>query len=304
VQRTDGMRSTNSLRSFARLWDWFWFTPATNLSLQRVCRAFAILTAALFVVDLFWVPQWLSEDGWFGINAGRYLIGDGRPDTGSQYRWSILYLIDLPWVAYGVCIVGLLASLLLFFGLAGRWASLIAWACLMMIHQRAPWLTVPGEVLSIAGLAYLSIHPGRTSLFGKPATVQELESKQSVLANVSLRCLQIHWLLWVGLSLANMLQHSTWWDGSALEVLGQQGTSWFGKLPSGSWTSQIVSFLFILLHVASAACLSHRPLRSMGAFLTFLLGTSYVLLSADWTLGLAAVCYALAFVPYSEPEKI
>lgn len=298
------MRLPNSLRGLLRTWDRFWFTPATKLSLHRVCRAFAILTAILLVSDIFWVPQWLSDDGWYGINAGRYFIGDGRPDTGSQYRWSILYLLGLPWVSQGICVVGAIASVLLFFGLAGRWASLIAWACLMMIHHRAPWLSVPGEVLSIAGLAYLSLDSGRSTAFWKPAKAQELERTQSVLANISLRCLQIHWFLWVGLSLANMLQNSTWWDGSALEVLGQQGTSWFGKLPLGSWTSQIVGFLVILLHVASAVCLSNRSLRSLGVLLTFLLGTSYVLLTADWILGLAAVCYALAFVPYSEPEKI
>lgn len=298
------MSLKNSLRNPVRIWDAFWFTPASKLSLHRVCQAFAILATALLVTDLFWVDEWLADDGWFGIKAGRYFIGEGMSDTGSQYRWSILLWMDGPWIANGICLIGILASVLLFLGIAGRWAPMLAWICMMMIHHRAPWLSLSSEVLATAGLAYLSIDAGRASGFWKPASFQGPTQVKSIGANVALRCLQVHWILWVTMSLASMLQHSVWWNGTALEMLGEQGVSWFGRLPSGSTTGQILSVLVLMLHLAVVICLCNRLLRGVGIILTFLLGICYVLLTGDWTLGLAAVCYAMAFVPYSNPEKI
>jgi hypothetical protein len=263
-------------------------------------------------MSVAWVPQWLSADGWFGLDAGYYLIGDGRPDTGSQYRWSILYLLTNSSAAAAVCVAGFAASVLLFFGIGGRVTPLAAWVCLLMIYHRAPWLMLSAEVLALAGLLYLAIAPGSWRWFPKRLRQAsdltehggEKLGQPSVLANVSLRCLQTHWILWLGLSLASMLQQTVWWDGTAVALLSEQGSGWMGKLSRAGLASQIAGLIVIVLHAASLICLVNRKLRALGVLLTFMLGLAYVLVAGDWSLGTVACCYAAAFLPYIASEKI
>ncbi|MFM8572240.1 MAG: hypothetical protein ACKOAU_11640, partial [Pirellula sp.] len=160
MQRTQVSQFLESLSQLPKAWNDFWFSAIPPERTTRVRQVFAVPSAILFAMSVAWVPQWLSADGWFGLDAGYYLIGDGRPDTGSQYRWSILYLLTSSSVAAAVCVAGLAASGLMFFGIGGRAAPLLAWICLLMIHHRAPWLTLPAEVLGLAGLLYLAIAPG------------------------------------------------------------------------------------------------------------------------------------------------
>jgi hypothetical protein len=101
-----------------------------------------------------------------------------------------------------------------------------------------------------------------------------------------------------------MLQQTSWWDGTAIGILSEQGNTWLGKLTRTGWTSQILGFLTILLHVASGFCLCNRKLRGLGILLTAMLGIGYVLLTREALLGLTACCYAMAFVPYNGTDKI
>jgi hypothetical protein len=265
--------------------------------MDRVRQFFALTIAFQFVSYLFWVPQWLSGDGWLGSQAGRYLIGQGMPDTGSQYRWSILYLLTSPLAGQAVCVIGFLASVLMFLGIGHRIAPILAWVCMMMVHHRAPWLTMPSEILMSAGLFYLAIEPGESLLLKR--SHKESADRYSVLANIALRCLQIHWVLWVGLSLASMLQQSVWWNGEATGLLSEQGSGWFGKVSRSAELGQCIGLAFLMLHALSLVCLCNRRFRSLGVVFTILLGIGYILLTGDMLLGLIAGAYALAFVPES-----
>jgi hypothetical protein len=265
--------------------------------MDRVRQLFALVIAFQFVFYLFWVPQWLSGDGWLGSQAGRYLIGQGMPDTGSQYRWSILYWLTSPLAGQAVCVIGFLASVLMFLGIGHRGAPILAWVCMMMVHHRAPWLTMPSEVLMSAGLFYLAMEPGASLL--QKRSHKESADRYSVLANIGLRCLQIHWLLWVGLSLASMLQQPVWWNGEAIGLLSEQGSGWFGKVSRNAELGQCIGLAFLMLHALSLVCLCNRGLRSLGVVFTILLGMGYILLTGDLLLGLIAGAYALAFVPGS-----
>lgn len=302
MQRTFTKSLMKSLSDAPWAWMRFWFHPIPRSSVNPVRQLLSVLVGLLFLSSMFWVPDWLSAEGWLGLDAGKYFIGDGMPGTGSDYRWSVLYRWSAPWVATGICVVGLVASVLLFIGVAGRWAALGAWACLMMIHHRAPWLTLPSEVLASAALLYLAIDPG--SFVRVKQTEAVNEESLSVLANLALRCMQVHWILWSGLSLASMFQQTPWWDGTALPILSEQGSGWLGKIPRGGYTGQILGFLVVFLQATSLLCLCNRSLRGLGILLTILLGISYFVLAGDWLMGLAISSYSLAFLPYVEPEKI
>jgi hypothetical protein len=297
VERTEPASFAHGLKQLPETWNEFWFSPVTLGTMDRVRQLFGLTIAFQFVSYLFWVPQWLSGDGWLGSQAGRYLIGQGMPDTGSQYRWSILYWLTSPMAGQAVCVIGFLASVLMFLGIGHRSAPILAWACMMMVHHRAPWLTMPSELLMSAALFYLAIEPGASLLLKR--SHKESADRCSVLANIALRCLQIHWVLWVGLSLASMLQQPVWWNGEALGLLSEQGSGWFGKVSRSSELGQCIGLAFLMLHPLSMLCLCNRRFRSLGVLFTILLGMGYILLTGDLLLGLIAGAYALAFVPES-----
>jgi hypothetical protein len=297
VERTELASFAHGLKQLPETWNEFWFSPVTLGTMDRVRQLFALAIAFQFVFYLFWVPQWLSGDGWLGSQAGRYLIGQGMPDTGSQYRWSILYWLTSPLAGQAVCVIGFLASVLMFLGIGHRGAPILAWVCMMMVHHRAPWLTMPSELLMSAALFYLAIEPGASLL--RKRSHKESADRCSVLANIALRCLQIHWVLWVGLSLASMLQQPVWWNGEALGLLSEQGSGWFGKVSRSSELGQCIGLAFLMLHPLSLLCLCNRRFRSLGVLFTILLGMGYILLTGDLLLGLIAGAYALAFVPES-----
>lgn len=297
MERTEPASFAQGLKQLPGTWNEFWFSPVSLASMSWVRQLFALSIAFQFVSYFFWVPQWLSGDGWLGSQAGRYLIGQGMPDTGSQYRWSILYFLTSPLAGQAVCVIGFLASVLMFLGLGHRIAPILAWACMMMVHHRAPWLTMPSEILMSAGLFYLAIEPGG-SLLPKPS-LKGSADRYSVLANIALRCLQIHWILWVGLSLASMLQQPVWWTGEAIGLLSEQGSGWLGKITRDAGLGQCISLVFLMLHALSLVCLCNRRLRSLGVVFTILLGMGYIFLTGDLLLGLIAGAYAMAFVPES-----
>lgn len=297
MERTEPASFAHGLKQLPETWNEFWFSPVTLGTMDRVRQLFGLTIAFQFVFYLFWVPQWLSGDGWLGSQAGRYLIGQGMPDTGSQYRWSILYWLTSPLAGQAVCVIGFLASVLMFLGIGHRGAPILAWVCMMMVHHRAPWLTMPSEVLMSAGLFYLALEPGASLLLNR--SNKESADRYSVLANIGLRCLQIHWLLWVGLSLASMLQQPVWWNGEAIGLLSEQGSGWFGKVSRSAELGQCIGLAFLILHPLSLVCLCNRRFRSLGVLFTILLGMGYILLTGDLLLGLIAGAYALAFVPES-----
>ena len=297
MERTEPASFAHGLKQLPETWNEFWFSPVTLGTMDRVRQLFGLTIAFQFVSYLFWVPQWLSGDGWLGSQAGRYLIGQGMPDTGSQYRWSILYWLTSPLAGQAVCVIGFLASVLMFLGIGHRSAPILAWACMMMVHHRAPWLTMPSELLMSAALFYLAIEPGASLLLKR--SHKESADRCSVLANIALRCLQIHWVLWVGLSLASMLQQPVWWNGEALGLLSEQGCGLFGTVSRSSELGQCIGLAFLMLHPLSLLCLCNRRFRSLGVLFTILLGMGYILLTGDLLLGLIAGAYALAFVPES-----
>jgi hypothetical protein len=148
-----------------------------------------------------------------------------------------------------------------------------------------------------AGLFYLAMEPGASLL--QKRSHKESADRYSVLANIALRCLQIHWVLWVGLSLASMLQQPVWWNGEAIGLLSEQGSGWFGKVSRSAELGQCIGLAFLILHALSLVCLCNRRFRSLGVIFTILLGMGYILLTGDLLLGLIAGAYALAFVPES-----
>jgi hypothetical protein len=292
-------------RGLVQGWNAYWFTPRSSKINGWVRIALGMVMTVQFVLHFGWVPNWLTSDGWLDRSVGLYLIGDGMEGTGSDYRWSLLYGWGNAAVAWAICLVGLLSSLGMVVGIGGRWIVLCVWGCVMMIHQRAPWLTLPAETLQSAALLYLAIAPGvgmRLGTKGVKAANHENEQGKSVLANVGLRCLQVHWILWLFLSTANMLQQEAWWTGQAVGVLSEQGAGLLGLVPRESQWGQVYSLGILGSQLATALFLVNPGTWRFAVLSTILLGTLLVLVAGQWILAAMGLVFLVAFLGNAGPS--
>lgn len=305
MNRSDMPWTLDFYRSLVQGWNAYWFTPRSSKINRWVRIALGMVMTVQFVLHLGWVPSWLTSSGWLDKSTGLYLVGDGMEGTGSDYRWSLLYGWGNAAVAWAICLVGLLSSLAMVLGIGGRWIVLMVWGCVMMIHHRAPWLTLPAETLQSAALLYLAIAPGVGMWLGAKgvkAAKNEHEQGASLLANIALRCLQTHWILWLVLSTANMLQQEVWWTGQAVGVLSEQGAGLLGFVPRASEWGQIFSLGILGSQMATALFLVNPVTWRFAVLSTILLGALLVLVGGQWILAAMGFVFLVAFLGNAGPS--
>lgn len=283
-----------SAKNFPSQWDQFWFAPASTAWIARVRVAVAFVAVIQFLVDGFWVPSWLAGDGWFDLETGRYFIGEGISETGSAYRWSLLFPFPSSWFALLVVVVGGLASLATMLGVGARLSPLIAWACLLTIHHRAPWLTTPAEMLLAAGLIYLVIDPGRTAWDWRPT---RHDQRIRVSANLSVRCIQVHGLVWLCFSIASMLQQQVWWNGTAVSMMSRQRGGYWGIIEGASWLGQGATVAILALQCIGLLTLPRTSSAALGYLAMVVLSGLIVVFNGDWMYALAILAMTSAWLP-------
>lgn len=288
-----------SLFQVPAAWDRYWFTAAPSRAVSMLRVAIAFVAVLHFVSFFTWVPQWLSGDGWFDMNMGRFIIGEGEPDRGSVYRWSILFWAPQPWVGFLVCAIGLVSSLAALLGLGARVAPLVAWACMLTIHHRAPWLSMPGEILLTASLFYLIIDPGRTQWTLRPGLD---DAKERITANLALRCSQIHLLIWLMFSWISMLQYAVWWNGSAVSLLSRQIESWYGQIPENSQFGQASTLAILSLQIGAIFFLMHRSLAAVGLICLIGFAGTVAIFAGDWLYALTLIAMGTSFLIATWPR--
>ncbi len=288
-----------SAREFVRAWSAFWFAPSSprNLGVMRIL--IGAIAAIHFAAFLSWVPNWLTQDGWYDRPSSLYFIGDGIPGTGSRYRWSILYYWDTAFAATLLCLVGLASSLLTSAGILSRLAPLISWLCFAMISHRAPWLVMPSELLISAFMLYMVVDQARTSWSFRPAVSDGTERGTTTLVA---RMIQVHFVIWLWFMLVNMLQYTHWLNGTALTMLRelQPNSGLFGSLTDSM--SQWLTHGVILLVIISIMAFSNGRLRIAGFVAMILYGFLQYTIVSDWLYALTLITMGSCFLltPQSE----
>ncbi len=311
LDRSDKPWTLEFYRNIARTWDTFWFSATSNSINTTVRIALGLVMCLQFLLHCLWVPDWLTGKGWLNESVGHYLIGQGMEGTGSEYRWSLLYGWNSSGVAWGICLVGLVASALMVIGFGGRVVVLLVWGAVVMIHQRSPWLTLPAEMLQIAALLYLAIEPGM-SWFGSSqvgrggigigSQKESSASEYRVLSNLAMRCMQVHWILWLVMAATSMLQQVAWWNGTAAAVLSEQGAGLMGVLTRSSLWGQLATMGLLAVHFSTAIFLVNRRSWGFAVLSSALLAIGLVVIAGDWMMGGMVIVFLLAFQGNSKSE--
>jgi hypothetical protein len=206
---------------FGRAWNEFWFRPAdpTLVSLLRIGVGLtALLHLASYSRDLV---RWFGPDGLLPTETVNALLGGG-----GHLHPSYLSAVSSPSALWTLHVCGLIASLLLTVGLLSRTSAVVTALATLAIANRAPVICGQVEPALIFMLLYLAVAPAgakysldsllRPALLSSSLAGLVHRDEPSILANLSLRLMQVHlaaFYLMMGLA---KTYGDAWWDGAAV----------------------------------------------------------------------------------------
>jgi hypothetical protein len=256
-------------RALESIWADYWFSPLNSKMVQVTRTMVGAISLLLFISYGLIGNKWFTDQGWFDSSAGLFLVGNGVPDTGADFRMTPFY--EHSNLVVPVAIVGMVASLAILSGRFATIAALVAFVCLIFFHHRAPMLVTKSEPLVSAFLIYLALVP--SSLY---------RSERGYLTTVGIRLIQIHFTIWIGFSLSIMLANEGWWTGESVRRLleDRQGivpTSWGTPL-----FAECLSSVVLISQVVFLACVARPSWRYFGFWAMLVFAMSVLIVTSDW----------------------
>ncbi|UUO08332.1 HTTM domain-containing protein [Blastopirellula sp. J2-11] len=197
-------------------WNRFWFTPTdpATLGLIRILAG-----AMIFYTHLVWS---LDLDGFLG--AGGRMSHDlaNRMQGQSPFAWSYLPLVDgSPALLWSAHLVALAILLMFTLGLYTRITGVLSFIITISYAHRVPGALFGLDQINGLLIMYLMLGAAGEAYsldywLKRRRNVRMDGPRQSTVANISIRLIQIHMCiiyLFAGLS---KLGGETWWDGSAM----------------------------------------------------------------------------------------
>jgi hypothetical protein len=205
---------------FGRGWNEFWFSSSdpTLVSLLRIgVGLVALLHLASYSGD---IARWFAADGLLPPETVDALLsGEG---TFHPTYLSVAHSPITLWIFQGC---GLVAALSLTLGLFSRTSAVITALATLAIVNRAPVISGQVEPVLVFMLLYLCIAPAgarfaldtclRPMLSKQPLAILAHKDEPSVLANLSLRLMQVHFAAFYLMMALSKTYGDAWWDGAA-----------------------------------------------------------------------------------------
>lgn len=205
---------------FGRSWNDFWFRASdpTLVSLLRIgVGLVAILHLASYFGDLV---RWFAMDGLLSPETVDALLS-----SGGTFHPTYLAFAQSPTTLWIFHACGFCAALTLTLGLFSRTSAAITALATLAITNRAPVISGQVEPVLIFMLLYLCIAPSgarfaldaclRPRLAGQPFHFFAHKDEPSVLANLSLRLMQVHLAAFYLMMALSKTYGEAWWDGAA-----------------------------------------------------------------------------------------
>lgn len=291
-------------------WNRFWFTPADPLPTSVLRIAVGLLAIAHLVSLTNDLDRWYGPDALLTPAAVTNLLSESGETKNFHYtylgRYTAAEMTYLHWAAIGVAgafTLGLLTPIS---------GALTAAALLAYIH-RVPQVTGHLEPVLVFLVIYLVIgHCGaRLSLdrllFRKkpqPGAPRSASPLEGLAANIGLRLIQVHLVMFYVMMALTKLYGDAWWDGTAIWFLLAQSDSrpvnlsWLrgwgrsGLLLVNFWTLAIVYY-----ELAFPILIWNRFARPLLLVLGLIVWTSLIVATGHLLFGLAMLIASAAFLP-------
>lgn len=283
-------------------WNRFWFTPRepwTLAVLRLLVGLLATYALITFTPDLV---DWFQADGLLTV------------ETVERYRdinrTSFSYLEYLPTRGelLGVHFVGIAITLLFAVGLWTRITSILSLVVMLSYAHRAPMLIGEFDPVLFLLMFYLCLAPCGAvfsvdrwlSSRRKKNSALQPENRESVMATVATRLIQVHFGAVVVMMLLAKLRGEVWWTGEAVwwlssrtesRLIDVSGTLRGNELFYDAWTHAIVLFemLFPVL-------IWNRLARPLLLVTGAVLWTSLGVLSGNLAFAMVLIVASLAYI--------
>lgn len=313
------------IQSIGAQWNRFWFTPreVRTVCLLRLLVGLAAMYYVLsFTTDLV---RWFGPDGLLPIDTVQRLETDplGNANT-SLGRWSFFDFATQPNELWGLHAGSLVVLTCFTVGLFSRITSVLSLVVVLSYLHRAPLLSGQFEAVLTLLMVYLCLAPTGATLSldawwnrrRKPAAPQGESPPAepvSIMANVSLRLIQVHLAalyLLIGLSMLSGTYGSeydpTWWRGEALWWLIARSESRIVDLsflnsPTAMYLVNLWTHVVVALNLAFGILIWNRMARPMLLVLTAISWTALALVTGLVSYCLIMVVAGIAFV---SPQRI
>lgn len=226
------LRNAESPVGFSSRWTDFWFRAADPLpyGLMRIFCGLLFLAWLLPFAGRH--DEFFGMEGWFGREGYLQAMREGGPGTPVPLGWSILYLAEgnpglLSAIYWGS--LGILAAFAA--GVATRITSVLTWVIVVSFTAN-PAISFEGDFLLTILAFYMMVghvlqgflHGGLTPLEMAIGPMSNMPHRMfdrdhppapSVAANMSMRMIQIHFVIIVLATGLHKLQLGRWWAGMA-----------------------------------------------------------------------------------------
>ncbi len=207
------------LADWGTWWDRFWFTPTDPalLGLLRVLvGSMVFYTHAVWTLDL---PKFFGSQALLPPTY-RNLLGDGESAWGlPSMLWSHFDWLPADAWLLPVHLVGLLVVALFTIGLWTRVTSVLTALLVISYVNRTTGAQYGLDQINSFLTLYLAIGPSGDFLSvdaWRAARQGRGVSRESVLANITLRLIQVHMCIVYLFAGLGKLQGDTWWNGQAI----------------------------------------------------------------------------------------
>lgn len=288
-------------KRFGNGWNRFWFLPSDPYTLGVI----RLLTG---LVALYWYATYTPDLLRFFGKSGLLPVASVSLLEGGRFSFSYLnYLSSSTDLAIAHW-VGLAILIAFAIGFATRITSVLALVVVLSYIHRGPMLTAQTEPILSMVMVYLCLGPSGASWsvdcylarrkLGSAATADSPSC--SFAATISLRLIQVHLAMLVGLMALSQLMGETWWQGMGVWWLAARtesrmfDLSWLHdhQFVINFWTHAIVFF-----ELAFVALVWQPLARPLLLALGVLVWTSVAVLTGNVPFALILIIASLAFVP-------
>ena len=283
-------------------WNRFWYLPSDPYTLGVI----RLLTG---LVAVFWYATYTPDLFRFFGKSGLLPIAAVQELEGVRASFSYLNFLSTNSELAMVHWLGLAVLVLFAVGFAARVTSVLALVVVLSYIHRGPMLTSQTEPILSMVIAYLCLGPSGASwsvdrwLSRRKESAAPLAAAtdvRSFAATVSLRLIQVHLAMLVGLMALSQLMGETWWQGMAVWWLAARtesrmfDLSWLHahQFLIDFWTHAIVFF-----QLTFAVLVWHPLARPLLLPIGALIWASVAVLTGNVPFALMLIIASLAFVP-------
>lgn len=265
----------------------FWFADQRGAaSLQLIRIGLSIVAIWYFVSHWEDINTWFSTEGILSSTRIGGFLDAADLTSDATWRWSPLYLTGEGVVLRAYLVIGILLAIATALTHRTRVPAIMLWLWCVWLSNRSLMISGTEELALCFGLGYLAIASPNDfhnrDLADKDASYS---APYSWTTAFSMRLIQVHTTLLIGLTGLTMLSAKIWWDGTgSVSVAAPIGRRLINvtELITNATTHEILSHAIIILALVCPIAIWFNATRKAAFFGLLIWYLIMAILSSQW----------------------